>query len=68
MVDPTETIVPADPSVIEGLDYWRTLPIKQQPQWSDPAAVAAASAEIAELLVTGVASPRLTAPATDSSK
>ncbi|MCJ1686864.1 TetR/AcrR family transcriptional regulator [Rathayibacter sp. VKM Ac-2927] len=30
--------------------------------------VAAASAEIAELLVTGVASPRLTAPATDSSK
>jgi 3-deoxy-7-phosphoheptulonate synthase len=33
--------------VIEGLDYWRTLPIKQQPAWSDPAAVTAASAEIA---------------------
>jgi 3-deoxy-7-phosphoheptulonate synthase len=47
VVDPTETIVPADPSVIEGLDYWRTLPIKQQPAWSDPEAVAAASAEIA---------------------
>jgi 3-deoxy-7-phosphoheptulonate synthase len=47
VVDPTETIVPADPSVIEGLDYWRTLPIKQQPEWPDPAAVAAASAEIA---------------------
>ena len=47
MVDPTETIVPADPSVIEGLDYWRTLPIKQQPSWADPAAVTAASAEIA---------------------
>ncbi len=47
MVDPTETIVPADPSVIEGLDYWRTLPIKQQPEWSEPAAVASASAEIA---------------------
>ncbi|WP_395639205.1 class II 3-deoxy-7-phosphoheptulonate synthase [Pseudolysinimonas sp.] len=47
MVDPTETIVPADPSVIEGLDYWRTLPIKQQPEWSDSAAVTAASAEIA---------------------
>ena len=47
MVDPTETIVPADPSVIEGLDYWRTLPIKQQPEWPEPAAVAAASAEIA---------------------
>ena len=47
MVDPTETVVPADPSVIEGLDHWRTLPIKQQPEWPDPAAVAAASAEIA---------------------
>jgi 3-deoxy-7-phosphoheptulonate synthase len=47
VVDPTETIVPADPSVIEGLDYWRTLPIKQQPEWSDSAAVTAASAEIA---------------------
>jgi 3-deoxy-7-phosphoheptulonate synthase len=47
VVDPTETIVPADPSVIEGLDYWRTLPIKQQPEWPEPAAVAAASAEIA---------------------
>jgi len=47
VVDPTETIVPADPSVIEGLDYWRSLPIKQQPEWPEPAAVAAASAEIA---------------------
>ena len=49
MVDPTEPIVPADPKVIEGLDYWRTLPIKQQPEWPDPEAVAAASAEIAAL-------------------
>ena len=47
MVDPTETIVPADPSVIAGLDYWRSLPIKQQPEWPDRDAVAAASAEIA---------------------
>ena len=47
MVDPTETVVQADPSVIEGLDYWRTLPIKQQPEWPDPEAVAAASAQIA---------------------
>ncbi|WP_433862226.1 class II 3-deoxy-7-phosphoheptulonate synthase [Streptomyces sp. L7] len=39
----------ADDSVIEGLDYWRTLPIKQQPQWPDPEAAAAASAEIATL-------------------
>ena len=49
MVDPSEQIVLADPSVIAGLDYWRELPIKQQPQWPDPAAVAAASAEIATL-------------------
>jgi 3-deoxy-7-phosphoheptulonate synthase len=47
VVDPTETVVQADPSVIEGLDYWRTLPIKQQPEWPDPEAVAAASAQIA---------------------
>ena len=30
-----EPVVKADPSVIDGLDYWRTLPIKQQPQWPD---------------------------------
>jgi 3-deoxy-7-phosphoheptulonate synthase len=47
VVDPTETVVQADPSVIEGLDYWRTLPIKQQPEWPDTDAVAAASAQIA---------------------
>jgi 3-deoxy-7-phosphoheptulonate synthase len=35
--------------VIEGLDYWRTLEIKQQPTWPDPDAAAAASAEIATL-------------------
>ncbi|RQP12763.1 MAG: 3-deoxy-7-phosphoheptulonate synthase class II [Microbacteriaceae bacterium] len=33
--------------MIAGLDYWRQLPIKQQPEWPDPEAVAAASAEIA---------------------
>lgn len=49
MVDPTETVVQADPAVIAGLDYWRDLPIKQQPEWSDADAVAAASAEIASL-------------------
>ena len=49
MVDPSETVVLADPSVIAGLDYWRTLPISQQPAWPDPDAVAAASAEIATL-------------------
>jgi 3-deoxy-7-phosphoheptulonate synthase len=49
VVDPSETVVLADPSVIAGLDYWRTLPISQQPSWPDADAVAAASAEIATL-------------------
>lgn len=49
MSDPSETIVQADPSVIAGLDYWRGLPIKQQPAWPDAASVAAASAELATL-------------------
>jgi len=35
--------------VIAGLDYWRGLPIKQQPEWPDPTAVAAASAELSTL-------------------
>jgi 3-deoxy-7-phosphoheptulonate synthase len=49
VVHPTEPVVAADESVIAGLDYWRTLPIKQQPQWPDADAVAASSAEIATL-------------------
>ncbi|HEV7812937.1 MAG TPA: 3-deoxy-7-phosphoheptulonate synthase class II, partial [Leifsonia sp.] len=35
--------------MIAGLDYWRNLEVKQQPQWPDPEAAAAASAEIATL-------------------
>ncbi|AYG04745.1 class II 3-deoxy-7-phosphoheptulonate synthase [Gryllotalpicola protaetiae] len=38
-----------DPLVLAGLDHWRTLPIKQQPNWPDAQAVAAASAELATL-------------------
>ncbi len=49
MVDPTEPVVSADPAVIAGLDAWRTLPIKQQPQWTDPEAVAKATATLAAL-------------------
>lgn len=49
MVDPTEPVVLADPAVIAGLDNWRTLPIKQQPEWPDPDAVGQASATIASL-------------------
>ncbi len=47
MADHTEPVVLADKAVIAGLDYWRTLPIKQQPTWPDADAVAAASAELA---------------------
>ncbi|TFC79784.1 3-deoxy-7-phosphoheptulonate synthase class II [Cryobacterium cheniae] len=32
--------------MVAGLDYWRTLPIKQQPTWPDADAVASASAEL----------------------
>jgi 3-deoxy-7-phosphoheptulonate synthase len=39
----------ADESVIAGLDYWRDLPIKQQPSWPDADAVRIASAELASL-------------------
>jgi 3-deoxy-7-phosphoheptulonate synthase len=49
VVDLSEPFVLADPQVIAGLDYWRTLPVKQQPQWPDADAVGAASAEIASL-------------------
>ncbi|MET0725638.1 MAG: class II 3-deoxy-7-phosphoheptulonate synthase [Leifsonia sp.] len=49
MEDPTEPVVLADKSVIEGLDYWRGLPIKQQPAWGDSESAAAASAQIAAL-------------------
>ena len=44
-----DPVVLADPSVIAGLDYWRTLPIKQQPRWPDAEAAQAASSEIATL-------------------
>jgi 3-deoxy-7-phosphoheptulonate synthase len=49
VVDPSETIVQAEPDVIAGLDYWRGLPIKQQPVWPDAEAAAAASKEISTL-------------------
>ncbi|RWZ52044.1 3-deoxy-7-phosphoheptulonate synthase class II [Labedella phragmitis] len=35
--------------MIAGLDYWRQLPIKQQPQWDSSTEASAASAEIASL-------------------
>lgn len=35
MIDPTQAVVDPAPEVIEGLDSWRSLPIKQQPPWPD---------------------------------
>jgi len=35
VVDPTVPIVEPTPEVVEGLDYWRSLPVKQQPTWPD---------------------------------
>ncbi len=49
MVDPNEPVVLAEPAVIDGLDYWRTLPIAQQPKWPSEERVAAASKELSLL-------------------
>lgn len=42
-----EAVVAPTQSVIDGLDAWRSLPIKQQPPWLDKAAVEAASSRLA---------------------
>ena len=44
----TESI-PTPPGVLEGLDAWRDLPIRQQPQWGDATKVASVSGELASL-------------------
>jgi len=49
VVEPTEPVIAADPDIVAGLDHWRTLPIKQQPQWPDATAAQAASAELATM-------------------
>jgi 3-deoxy-7-phosphoheptulonate synthase len=47
LVDTTESYVTPDPAVVKGLDAWRSLPIKQQPQWPDAELTAAVSKELA---------------------
>ena len=47
MASQNEPNIVADKSVIEGLDYWRSLPIKQQPQWPSVEAVMSASERLA---------------------
>ncbi|GAB2513976.1 3-deoxy-D-arabinoheptulosonate-7-phosphate synthase [Paramicrobacterium agarici] len=49
MTTSNDPVVKADDSVIAGLDYWRELPIKQQPEWPDQDAVAEVSREIETL-------------------
>ena len=45
-MDTSESAVIQAPGVVEGLDHWRSLAIKQQPQWPDTAAAAAVSREL----------------------
>ncbi|CAB4560315.1 unannotated protein [freshwater metagenome] len=45
-MDTSESAVIPAPGVVEGLDHWRSLAIKQQPQWPDSAAAAAVSREL----------------------
>jgi 3-deoxy-7-phosphoheptulonate synthase len=45
----TESNVTVAPGVLEGLDAWRDLPIKQQPVWGDPEAVSRVTAELSKL-------------------
>ena len=47
--DAIEPIVAARPGVLDGLDHWRSLPIRQQPEWPDPVDTELASAELATL-------------------
>ena len=45
-MDTSESAVIPEPGVVEGLDHWRSLAIKQQPQWPDTSAAAAVSREL----------------------
>ena len=45
----SEPFVAAEPSVIAGLDYWRELPIKQQPVYADSERVAEVAATLRTL-------------------
>ena len=45
----TESNVTVAPGVLEGLDAWRDLPIKQQPIWGDAEAVSRVTTELSKL-------------------
>ena len=44
-----EAAIAADPVTLAGLDAWRELAIKQQPEWDDPQEVSEASTKLASL-------------------
>ena len=46
-----EPVVVADPAVLAGLDHYQSLPIKQQPTWTDAAKVASVREQLAEVTV-----------------
>jgi len=48
-VNPAQPTAAVDLNVIKGLDAYRALPIKQQPEWDSAEEVAAASAKLASL-------------------
>jgi 3-deoxy-7-phosphoheptulonate synthase len=48
-VSSSEPNIAAPAEVLEGLEYWRTLPIKQQPVWDDLAEVAQVSKTLSTL-------------------
>lgn len=45
----TDSNVTVAPGVLDGLDAWRNLPIKQQPRWGDAAAVSRVTSELSKL-------------------
>lgn len=45
----TENSIPASADVLKGLDAWKALPIKQQPEWPDAGVLAAVTAELSKL-------------------
>lgn len=45
----TEHTVPATADVLKGLDAWKALPIKQQPEWPDASVLDAVTTELSKL-------------------
>ena len=48
-MDTTDSSTAPDSAVVRGLDHWRSLPIKQQPVWPDPAVAAVVAEELSSV-------------------